>query len=141
MDLFERIIELSGQGFFCAQILMMLGMETDGKRDPELVRAMGGLSGGLGFTGGVCGCLTGGCCLLSYFLGKGEADELEDAEERATIAAYVDWFETKLKEECGGDSCLAMTGNSPGRRLELCPGLIAECFEKCVELLSERGVL
>ena len=89
MDLFERIIELSRQGFFCAQILAILGMETDGKNNPELVRAMGGLSGGLGFTGNVCGCLTGGCCLLSYFLGKGEAEEMEDPETRAAISDYV----------------------------------------------------
>ena len=141
MDLFERIIELSRQGFFCAQILVILGMDTDGKDNPELVRAMGGLSGGLGFTGNICGCLTGGCCLLSYFLGKGEAEEMEDPETRTAISDYVNWFKTKADEECGGDTCLKMTGNDPGKRMELCPGLIAECYEKCIELLSERGVL
>ncbi|MEA5151684.1 MAG: C-GCAxxG-C-C family protein [Oscillospiraceae bacterium] len=141
MDLFEQIITLSRQGFFCSQILMQLGMAATGREDAALVRAMGGLCGGLGFTGKVCGCLTGGCCLLSYYLGKGEADETEQPEARAAIAEFVRWFEERAKSEYGGDSCFAMTGNEPGRRLAVCPGLIADSYEKCMELLTERGAL
>ena len=43
MDLFDRMLELSGQGFYCAQILMILALESEEKEDPDLVRAMGGL--------------------------------------------------------------------------------------------------
>ena len=141
MDLFDRILELSRQGFFCAQILMILGLEADGKENADLVRAMGGLNGGLGFTGNVCGCLTGGVCLLSYFLGKGEADELEDPEARETVAAFAQWFKEKTAGEFSGEKCADITGGDPSKRLEHCPALIGETFEKCAELLSERGVL
>ena len=72
MELFDRMLELSGQGFYCAQILMILALESEGKEDPDLIRAMSGLNGGLGFSGRVCGALTGGCCFLGCFCGKGE---------------------------------------------------------------------
>ena len=68
MELFDRMLELSGQGFYCAQILLILALEAEGKENPDLVRAMSGLNGGLGFSGNVCGALTGGCCLLGHFL-------------------------------------------------------------------------
>ena len=55
MDLFDRMLELSGQGYFCAQILMILALESEGKEDPDLIRAVGGLNGGLGFSGRTCG--------------------------------------------------------------------------------------
>ncbi len=141
MDLFDRILELTRQGFFCSQILMQLGLDADGKENPQLIRAMGGLNGGLGFTENVCGCMTGGCCLLSYFLGKGEGDELEDPEFRQTLGGFVKWFEAKSGDEFGGVTCRDITGGGVGRRLEHCPGLISDSFEKCMEILSEKGVV
>ena len=62
MDLFDRILELSRYGYFCSQILAILMLETTGEENPGLVRAMGGLNGGVGFSGGCCGCMTGGAC-------------------------------------------------------------------------------
>ena len=105
MDLFERMLELSGQGFYCAQILMILALESEEKEDPDLIRAMSGLNGGLGFSGRVCGALTGGCCFLGYFLGKGEAEELEDPEASILIQKLADWFEEWTKSRYGGCTC------------------------------------
>ena len=90
MDLFERMLELSGQGFYCAQILMILALESEEKEDPDLIRAMSGLNGGLGFSGRVCGALTGGCCFLGYFLGKGLNGEAGGhRSDRRDIAATI----------------------------------------------------
>lgn len=60
MDLFDRVLALSRYGYFCSQILAILALETVGEDDPGLVKAMGGLNGGVGFSGGCCGCLSGG---------------------------------------------------------------------------------
>ena len=141
MDLYDRILELSRQGFFCSQILMIMGMEAEGKDNPDLVRAVGGLNEGTGFSGDLCGCLTGGCCLLSYYLGKGEVEELEDEKYRKTLSDFAAWFREKTSGEYGGAKCAEITGGDPGKRLEYCPGLIAETFEKCAEMLSERGAM
>ena len=44
----ERMRELKQQGFFCSQILLILGMELQGKENPDLLRAMNALAGGMG---------------------------------------------------------------------------------------------
>ena len=106
MDLFDRMMEWSGQGFYCAQILMLLALEAEEKEDPDLIRAVGGLNGGLGFSGRTCGALTGGCCFLSYFLGKGEAEEIEDPEAAGLIKRLADWFEETVTEQYGGSLSL-----------------------------------
>ena len=50
-----RMVELAQKGFYCSQILLQLGLEMQGKENPDLIRTMGALAGGLGFSGDVCG--------------------------------------------------------------------------------------
>ena len=64
MDDLDQLMNLRKQGFFCSQILILQGLEMMGKSNPDLVRAMHGLAGGLGFSGELCGALTGGASLL-----------------------------------------------------------------------------
>ena len=73
-----RMLELYRQGYNCSQILVTLGLETMGKSNPDLVRAVAGLGGGIGFTGKTCGALTGGACLLSLYAGKGMPEGKND---------------------------------------------------------------
>lgn len=141
MDLFKQILNWYRQGFFCAQILALLALEADGEENPGLVRAMAGLNGGLGFTGNLCGCLTGGCCVLSYFTGKGEPDELEDPDARELIREYIRWFETEAGGKGNAVTCDALLDGNPANRMERCPGLVAGAFEKVMTLLSEKGKL
>ena len=114
-------------------------MEAEGKNDPELTRAVGGLNEGVGYSGDLCGCLTGGCCLLSYFLGKGEAEELEDPEYRATLADFAQWFRDKTEGEYGSAKCAGITGGDVGKRLEYCPGLMADTYEKCMGMAYSKA--
>lgn len=49
-ELFDRMLEMSRKGYFCSQILLKLALEMTRKRkNPDLIRAMGGLCGGMGF--------------------------------------------------------------------------------------------
>ena len=141
MELFDRMLELSGQGFYCAQILMILALESEGKEGPDLIRAMGGLKGGLGFSGRVCGALTGGCCLLGYFCGKGEAEELEDPDASAMIRELAEWFEESMEEAYGGSSCAQILDGDPGNKMRRCPQIVEGVFEKCLEILQEHQAL
>ncbi len=140
MDLFDRMLELSRQGFFCAQIMLQLALEAEGKEDPDLIRAMGGLNGGVGNTGGVCGAFTGGACLLSYFAGKGEPDELEHPELDAMIAELSEWFR-EYTAEYGGTACMQILENDRRNQIQRCPLIVQAVFEKCMELLEGHGVL
>lgn len=140
MDLLDRMLELSREGYFCTQILLILALEADGKDNPDLVRAMGGLNGGMGNTGGICGCLTGGCCFLSYYAGKGENDELPHPDCNAMIDELAQWFRD-YTAEFGGCSCRQILEHDDRNKLQRCPALIGATLERCMELLEEHGVL
>lgn len=138
MDTFERMLDLSEKGFYCGQILMLLALEAEDRHNPDLIRAMGGLSGGLGFSGRVCGALTGGCCLIGYYASKGEPEELEDCNCQAMIARLVDWFQGEVGEEYGGIDCDCILGGDVARRLTRCPGIVQSVYQKVMEILDEN---
>lgn len=138
VDVFDRLLELSQEGYYCAQILLILALESEGKECPDLVRTMGGLNGGLGNTGGICGCLTGGACFLSYYTGKGEADEMEHPDHNQMIQELVSWFR-EYTAEYGGDTCNCILEHDNRNKFERCPAIISAVLEKCMELLEEHG--
>lgn len=137
MDLETRFMELGMQGFECSQILMQLALEMDDKENPDLIRAMGGLTCGMGRCGKCCGALSGGAAVIGYFTCKGEADEMEHSDSKIIIAEYVNWFE----ERFGTTMCQDMIGGDYQKVFSICPPVVMECFEKLTEILSEHGVL
>jgi C_GCAxxG_C_C family probable redox protein len=78
MDNFDPLITLRRQGFYCSQIILLQGLKQMGKSNPDLIRAMHGLAGGLGFSGELCGALTGGAALLGLYAGKGAPEQEEN---------------------------------------------------------------
>jgi hypothetical protein len=134
-----RMKELNRQGFFCSQILIILGLERQGKSNPDLVRSMHGLAGGLGFMGETCGTLTGGACLLGLYAGKGVPAEQEDPRLLFMIEALVKWFKERFGVQYGGITCNHILEDNPKNQLTRCPHLVAETFQKVKELLVENG--
>lgn len=137
MDLETRFMELGMQGFACSQILMQLALELDGKENPDLVRAMGGLTCGIGRCGKCCGALSGGAAVLGYYTCRGEADEMEHSESQTMLAEYVKWFE----ERFGTTQCGDILEGDYQKILQVCAPLVMECFEKLTEILMKYGVL
>ena len=88
-----RMMELSQQGFYCSQIMIIMALEAQGKSNPDLVRAMSGLLGGIGFCGKTCGTLTGGACLIGLYAGKGTVEEQPDSRLYLMMSELVEWFE------------------------------------------------
>ena len=120
MDLYERIAELGSMGYHCSQMMMIMTLETIGEENPQLVKALGGLGGGIGYCGDICGCLTGGACAIGYFLGNLAPEE---------------------KEDVGVFYCKDITHLDWGVIMERCPALIAETYMKVMEILTERGII
>ena len=141
MDLMDRILDLSRYGYFCSQILGILLMETIGEENPELIKALGGLNGGVGYSQGCCGCMTGGCCIISYFTGKGADTGLEHPEHKQALGEFTEWFKEEMMVEYGGTDCTDITKGNPAKRLEECPAIIASTYQKCMEILGERGLI
>jgi len=141
MDLFDRIMELSRCGYFCSQILAILLLETLGEENKGLVKAMEGLNGGVGFSGGCCGCMTGGACIISYLTGKGEDTGRDHPEHKSAMGEFTEWFTEEMMLDYGGTDCRDITKGNPAKRVELCPQIIADTYMKCVEILSGKGLI
>ncbi|MGD9504060.1 MAG: DVU_1555 family C-GCAxxG-C-C protein [Syntrophobacteraceae bacterium] len=136
-DEMVRMMQLAQQGFHCSQMLLILGLEAQGKENADLVRSVTALAGGIGFTGDVCGALTGGACLLGLYAGRGTPEEEDDPRLNVMISQLVEWF----SGECaiyGGMRCSEITGDDPSVRLTRCPGLVHGIWERVKALLIEN---
>lgn len=138
-DAFMKLVELSQAGFYCSQILLIIGLEAQGKENPDLVRAMSGLNGGLGFCGKTCGALTGGACLIGLYAGKGAAEEMEDSNLNNMIKEFVEWFEQEASSLYGGSECNTILENNPLNRTSRCPKLVLNTLTKVEEILAANG--
>lgn len=141
IDVQSRMLELASQGFECSQILAIMALEMDGMENQDLIRAMSGLVGGMGRTGHACGALTGGCCVLGMFTGKGDPEELEHSRAREIISKYVKWFEDELVPKYGGIDCQHIVGGDYSRCLVICQPIVTESFYKIMELLQEYEII
>lgn len=141
MDVETRIIELAQMGYECSQIMMIMALEMEGAQNPELIRAMSGLNGGIGRTGKTCGCLSGGACALGYYTGKGEEEELEDPSSREYIQQYVHWFETYIGSQYKGTDCEQIIHGNYALCMTTCMPILTACMEKILEMAEENHLI
>lgn len=139
MDDLIRMQMLQQQGFYCSQILLMMGLEAQGKHNPDLIRAMHALSGGLGFTGENCGALTGGACLLGLYAGKGLPGEEENFDLRMMIESLVEWFKAEYGQMYGGINCAQILEDNPRHQATRCPAIVANVYQQVKEVLVANG--
>jgi C_GCAxxG_C_C family probable redox protein len=133
-----RMMELDFKGYYCSQILLILALEAQGKSDPDLIRSMGGLAHGSGFSFGICGTLSGAACLLGLYAGKGTDDEYEDENLKHMLKDLGDWFERNFGSRYGNVTCEAIVGDRTEMR-QRCAEVVEETYAKVVELLSAGG--
>jgi hypothetical protein len=142
MDLFARMLKLSSEGYACAQIMMILVLEREGKEDPDIIRTIGALNNGLRDCGLICGAFTGGCCVISYFAGKGEADEIADPSYDEITQEFYTWFTGHVNGLYGGGSeCPAILEGDNANKIARCPVVVQDSFNKVIELLDEHELL
>lgn len=140
-DEMARMTKLRAEGFHCSQILIILGLERQGKSNPDLVRAMNGLANGLGDCGKICGVLTGAVCLLGLYAGRGEPQEQENHLLTVMVQNLVDWFEEKYAQSYGGTDCQTILDDDPWNKMLRCPAMVIETYIKTMELLEDNGFI
>jgi len=139
-DLSIQLLVLGARGYSCAQILMSLALESRGESNPALVRSMAGLAYGCGSGKAACGALTGGSCVLALYAGKGSDEETASEKLLPMMQDLSDWFEQKVGSAHGGITCDAITGDAgPEASRQACGTLVAETFEKVMEILTTNG--
>lgn len=134
-----RMIQLGQQKFYCSQILLIMGLEAQGRQNPDLVRSMSGLAGGLGFSGEICGVLSGAACLLGLYAGRATADEEEDERLNLMISELVEWFSGEYGRTYGGIRCENILGDDPAARTTRCPGIVFGTYNQVKALLGKHG--
>lgn len=139
MDDLDRIKMLKQQGFYCSQIILQMGLELQGKTNPDLIRSMHGLAGGVGFTGDICGALTGGVCMLALYAGKGEPEDPEDPRLEFMTGDLVRWFKQEFGQQFGGIRCEELLEGGKVQKSARCPLLVSSTFQKVKEMLVENG--
>ncbi len=127
------------QGFHCCEILIFLGLEAQGKTNPDLIRAASQLSGGIGFSGQTCGALMGGALLLGLYAGRGSAEEEEHPKLRLMTNEYIEWFAAKQEQEYGGITCSDITDDEACQVLARCPKVLADVVKQVKSILSNNG--
>lgn len=135
----HRMLQLAGEGFHCSEVLLFMGLEAQGKTNPDVIRAISGLAGGFGFSGQTCGALTGGACLLGLYAGRGASEELQSEAINIMISELVEWFSLKFGEQYGGILCRDITEDDPRNPHARCPRIVASVHRKVKSLLSEHG--
>ena len=139
MDELLRMLELAGQGFHCSQILLFLALEAQGKSNRDLIRAMAGLAGGIGFCGDTCGSLTGAACLIALYAGRGTPEEEDHPNLNLMINELVEWFTQEFSECYGGIHCREILAEDPRNQSVRCPGIVSRTYAKVKALLMENG--
>lgn len=130
-----RMFQLATQGFCCSQIILILGMDEQGKENPDLIKAMHGLCGGIGRSGKTCGALTGGACLIGLSVGKGTPLEFGHTKINVMINDLLVWFE----EAHGSTDCDGILDHSLDQGNEYpvqCGNIVALTYSKVQEILA-----
>ncbi|TWH48732.1 DVU_1555 family C-GCAxxG-C-C protein [Sporomusa sp. KB1] len=134
-----HLLKLAHQELSCSQILLQMRLNDQGRENPELIRAMAGLVGGLGYCGKICGALTSGACLLALYAGKGSTEEVEDSRLNAMIEELVKWFEQEVGSQYGGTDCNIILEGNLQNRIQRCPQILLQTNQKVKEILEANG--
>lgn len=141
-DFLIRMLGLGQKGYNCSQILMLLALEQRGDANPDLVRAVGGLAYGCGSGRADCGALTGGCCVLGLYAGKGDDQEISSEQLPLMLQELSDWFDGRVGRKYGGISCNAVVGDGgPAASRQSCGAIVAETYGKVMEILAGNGLV
>jgi hypothetical protein len=136
-DMILQLMRLKAKGFCCAQMILILALEAQGKTNADLVRSVGGLCFGISGAGEVCGALSGGACLIALYAGKGGEGETPDGRYMLMMEELVDWFGALADGEYGGMRCYEILQKCPDR--SICGRIVADTYGKCMDILASHG--
>ncbi len=140
MDLKERLLELGMQGFECSQIMMMIALEIEEKENPDLIRAVSGLTGGMGHGGGTCGALTGGAVCWGCSPEKEILRRWRTTDVMKSFRSIPTGFVNNICRSMEAQTACRSSGDF-SKCLMVCAPILEECCGKILELLTEYEIL
>lgn len=132
---YNRAAEHFREGYNCSQAVLLAGAEALSLEIPsEVIKATAGFSGGIGYSGCVCGALTGAVMLIG--LTRSEANVRRNRKAIKESAKLYRWFEKEFSTPC----CIEIRQGRPFSNKEVerrCTEITAQTARKVVEMLSE----
>lgn len=134
----KGMLSLAQEGFRCSQIMLALGLQRQNKENPDLIRAMGGLIVGVGYSGKICGALTGGTCLIALYAGRGRSDEKEHPKLWPMIQEFIEWFDSEIGENKGLIDCdlILERAGAATPSSEICGPIVLKAYDKTISILE-----
>ena len=140
-DTLIQMLRFASKGYVCSQIMALLTLDRCNESNPGLVRAMGGLAYGCGNGMGTCGVLTGACCVIGYFAGKGADEEKGNEDLMLMLEELTDWFEDEIGARHSGITCHAIVGEAgPEASRSICANILSETYTRTLTVLSDHGI-
>lgn len=133
-DIIEHVSVHLANGLHCSQVMMQLSLDMRGKDEPFVIRSLGALGGGM-FAQRTCGTLTGAVCALSSYFPRNEGEK-EPRDYQEPAKKLVEWFQG----EYGSIECRDLVEYKRPSIMAVCPELMANTFEKLLEILEEYGI-
>jgi len=135
-ELLTKIEGMFASGMHCSQIMLQLACEMRDTENPDLIRAMGGLGGGLFKRDKICGSLLGGCAVMGLYGAKSEPENEIKFDYKNAVKELTDWF----KEEFGTIICNEIVEDDRMKILNTCPAITCKTFTHCMEMLDGLGI-
>lgn len=124
----HEVRELIRSGFTCSQIMVMMTMRQMDIEDEYLVRAVKGLTLGMG-VGHACGIVTGAACALSLAHGLRGMSEL--------FPMFYRYFFERYGETCESINCIDIRGGDLTPRLCVCAEMIEHSWDTLSLILAK----
>jgi C_GCAxxG_C_C family probable redox protein len=148
-EMAQRAKELFGQRMHCSQAVAAAVQEAEGTQDPEVIKALGALGGGIASQGEACGCLTGGIAALSQIHSRSSPDQKESPQMWRVSIQLVKRFR-ELTADHGSINCRDIARvdwrdkeqvkefyrNPDSRRLAVCAELVGDTARAAGEILA-----
>jgi C_GCAxxG_C_C family probable redox protein len=89
----------------CSQAVLAAGQEKLGKKDGEVMKAMGAFGGGLGGNGEVCGAVVGALAVMGLRFSRASEDEQEDPKMWSYTHEVLERFQKEIARKQGSILC------------------------------------
>lgn len=137
-----EMFKLTNAGFCCAQIMVKMAFDAEGRENADLLRAINGFCMGIGSTQKTCGVLNGGIAILGLYAGKGTDTEYPKQEFSGMVDEFSSWFEN----EFGSTQCQDIIGvctvtdfqSHQEYRLK-CGDILLKSYQKVQEILQQNN--
>ena len=140
-DTLIQMLRFASKGYVCSQIMALLTLDRCQDEDPGFIRSMAGLAYGCGNGNASCGVLTGACCVIGYFAGKGTDEEKSNEDLMLMLEELTDWFEKQIGKRHSGITCQAIVGEAgPEASRSICANILSETYAQTITILSDHGI-